>query len=218
MIPASVRRLLRKQAHISTPVRGLVVGLFVAVLLTFCASWYAQRLMADVQALAEPNPMVPVTRNVMAGSDSKLLTKRWRDFGAAKPGEQPVFEISGDDLQTLARERTKVADTLAIKIEKGRTVIRLAYPLNALPFVGGRMGNNYVNLFAVGDPKIIDGRPAFVLRSVMCKGERIEGQRLEWLQSAANAWLRTNLLGSADVLRQVKRIDQEPGVLLLHKQ
>jgi len=217
MIPASIRRLLRKQAHVSTPVRGLVVGLVVAIMLTFCISWYAQRLMADLQALAEPTPMVPVTRNVMVGSDSKLLAKRWRDFAAAKPNEQPVFEISGDDLQTLARERTKVADTLAIKIEKGRTVVRLAYPLSAVPLIGGTLGPNYVNLFAVGDPKIVEGRPAFVLRSVVCKGERIEGQRLEWLQSLTNAWLRTNLAGSADALRQVKKIDQEPSVLLLHK-
>lgn len=217
MIPASLRRLLRKQAHVSSPIRGLLVGLVVAAMLTFCATWYAQRLIADLYALSEPTPMVPVTRNVMAGSDSKLLAKRWKDFGAAKASEQPVFEISGDDLQTLARERSKVADTLVIKVEKGRTVVRLAYPLNVLPLIGSRMGNNYVNLFVIGDPKVVDGRPVFQIRSLVCKGERIEGPRLDWLQSAANAWLRNNLSGSADVVRQVKSIDQEPGVLLFHK-
>lgn len=217
MIPASLRRLLRKQSHISSPVRGLVVGLVVAVMLTFCASWYAQRLMADLLALSEPNPVVPVTRDVMASGDSRNLAKRWRDFGSAKPQEQPVFEISGDDLQTLARQRSKVADTFAVRIEKGRTIVRLAYPLSVVPLIGSRLGPNYVNLFIVGDPMVVEGRPVFQIRSLVCKGERIEGQRLEWVQSAANTWLRTNLAVYADTLRQVKKVDQEAGVLLLHK-
>lgn len=217
MIPASIRRLLRKQAHISSPVRGLVVGILIALLLTFCLSWYGQRLIADLMALSEPTPVVPVTRDVMAGSDVKLIAKRWRDFVAARPVDQPVFEISGEDLQTLARMRSKVADTLSVKVEKGRTLVRLAYPLSAVPLIGSRLGPNYVNLFVTGDPKVVEGKPVFAIRSIICKGEQIEGKRREWLQSVTDAWLRTNLIGTGDGIAQVKRIDQEPGVMLFHK-
>ncbi len=216
MIPASLRRMLRRQAHIGTPVRTIILGAIVAVLATFCVNWYAAQTMRNLLEFSEEKPFVSTPREAIK-ADIRLIERRWREFSSARPEDHAVMEFSSDDCYTLLRLRTPLADGMELRMEKTRTRARFALPLGELPLVGEQMKGRYVNLSASLIPHLEGGVPDLEITSLINQGTEMTDEQRALARQVAVWWLRAQALPYRDTLARVKTVQKENGAFQLQQ-
>ncbi len=216
MIPAALRRVLRRQAHVSPAVRALMLAVVIAMLATYCGGWYGNRLIEDLRSLGEPKPIVTQTRDV-GKADLAVFEKRWREFASAKPNEHALLEVTGDDMQMLVRQRTPIADGLIVRVEKDRAVVRFAYPMKNVPLLGSQFAGTWLNLSGAARIRLEDGVPVIEFKNLYSRGQQLEDDRRRLVEYFANAWLRTHTLPYKFVLGRVQATSQDHGAVMLQQ-
>jgi len=212
----ALRRFILRQSRLGPFTRCLMLLLVLIALGMYCFSWYRDRFFNQLRDAADATANVQATRGSIEG-DMRLFQKRWREFTLAKPGDAAVFDLIEDDIRTLLRARTGLADRSEVKLTHDQAVVAASFPLAEMPYFGERFNDRFLNVTATLTPTLADGIPRVIISKATLGGQpATDGQR-RFLEVLASTWLGNVLLPQRDVLARVKQVRIENDAIYLQQ-
>lgn len=211
-----IRRFVLQQSRLGMFTRCLILLAVLGLLGAFCYSWYSDRFFAQLRDQTDATPAIQPTRLSIEG-DMRLFKKRWRDFSNAKPADEPVFDLTEDDLRSLLRSKTSLADRAEVRLTGDHVTIAFTLPLSDVPFLAQRFADRYLNLSATMTPILTDGVAHVVISQATSGGKNLPEDRRKLLEIVCSAWVYNALIPHREVLARVKQIRIDHGVMYLRQ-
>jgi hypothetical protein len=212
----ALRRFVHRQSRLGSFTRCLILLALLGALAAYCLVWYRDRVFSQLRNAADATALVQPTRVSVEG-DMRLFQKRWREFLHAKPGDAAVFDLTEDDIRTLLRARTALADRSEIHLLHDGGTVSATFPLSEIPYFGDRFNDRFVNLTATMAVTLVDGIPRVTISKATIGGNPLTEEQRKYLELFTSAWLGNALLPQRDVLARVKHTRIENGVLYLQQ-
>jgi hypothetical protein len=211
-----LRRFVLRQSRLGAFTRCLILLIVLAGLGAFCFVWYRDRFFNQLRNSADATPLVQPTRVPIEG-DIRLFQKRWREFAVAKPGDAAVFDLTEDDIRTLLRARSALADRSEVRLVHDQAVVAATFPLADIPFFGDRFNDRFLNVTATITPSLVDGIPRVTINNATIGGQPVSEEQRKNLELICSAWLSNALLPQRAVLARIKQMHVENGVVYLQQ-
>ena len=210
----ALRRFVLRQSRLGMFTRCLILLVVLGLLGTFCFTWYRDRSLTQLRDLTDATPAIQATRLSIEG-DMRLFKKRWRDFSAAKTSDEAVFDLTEDDLRSLLRSKTSLADRADVRLAREQIKVAFTLPLGEVPFLTERFAGRYLNLSATMTPILADGIARVAISQAASGGKNLPEDRRQLLELACSAWIYNALVPQREVLARVKQIRIDNGVMYL---
>ena len=210
----TLRRFVLRQSRLGMFTRCLILLVVLGLLGTFCFTWYRDRSLTQLRDLTDATPAIQATRLSIEG-DMRLFKKRWRDFSAAKTSDEAVFDLTEDDLRSLLRSKTSLADRAEVRLAREQIKVAFTLPLGEVPFLTERFAGRYLNLSATMTPILADGIARVAISQAASGGKNLPEDRRQLLELACSAWIYNALVPQREVLARVKQIRIDNGVMYL---
>ncbi len=212
----ALRRFVLRQSRLGPFTRCLLLLALLAALGAYCLAWYRERFFNQLRNAADATALIQPTRVSIEG-DIRLFQKRWREFTLAKPGDAAVFDLTEDDIRTLLRARSGLADRSEVRLTHDQAMVTVSYPLAEIPYFGERFNDRFLNVIATMTPTLVDGIPRITISKATIGGNPVTDDQRKYLEWLASAWLSNALLSQRDVLARVKHLRIENGVVYLQQ-
>ena len=212
----ALRRFVLRQSRLGMFTRCLILLAVLGALGTFCFTWYRDRFITQLRDLTDATPAVQPTRLSIEG-DMRLFKKRWRDFSAAKPADEAVFDLTEDDLRSLLRSKSSLADRAELRLVRDHAEVAFTLPLGEVPFLSERFAGRYLNLSATMTPSLTEGIARVAISQAASGGKHLSDDRRKLLELACSAWLYNALIPHREILARVKQVRIDNGVIYLRQ-
>lgn len=212
----ALRRFVLQQSRLGMFTRCLILLAVLGILGSLCFTWYRDRFLTQLRDLTDATAAIQPMRLSIEG-DMRLFKKRWRDFSTAKPADEPVLDLTEDDLRSLLRSKTSLADRAEVRLTREHVAIAFTLPLGEVPFLSERFAGRYLNLSATMTPILTDGIARVAISQAASGGKNLPEERRKLLELACSAWLYNALVPHRDVLARVKQIRIDNGVMYLRQ-
>src|SRR5476651_2267128 len=212
----AVRRFVLRQSRLGTFTHCLIVLLLLAAFGAYCFVWYRDRFFNQLRNSADATALIQPTRGSIEG-DIRLFQKRWHEFAVAKPGDAAVFDLTEDDVRTLLRARSSLADRSEVRLVHDQAIAAATFPLAEIPYFGDRFNDRFLNMTATMTPSLVDGIPRVTISKATLAGHPVSDDQRKNLELICSAWLSNALLPQRDVLARVKQMRIENGVVYLQQ-
>ncbi len=210
----TLRRFVLRQSRLGMFTRCLILLVVLGLLGTYCFTWYRDRSLTQLRDLTDATPTIQPTRLSIEG-DMRLFKKRWRDFSAAKTGDEAVFDLTEDDLRSLLRSKTSLADRAEVRLTREQVKVAFTLPLGEVPFLAERFAGRYLNVSATMTPILTAGIARVAISQAASGGKNLPEDRRQLLAFACSAWLYNALVPQREVLARVKQVRIDNGVMYL---
>jgi hypothetical protein len=214
-LPA-LRRFVLRQSRLGTFSRCLIFFVMLAILGAYCFAWYRDRFFNQLRNSADATPLVQPNRVSIEG-DIRLFQKRWREFTVAKPGDAAVFDLTEDDIRTLLRARSSLADRSEIRLSHDQVNVMATFPLAEIPYFGERFNDRFLNVTATLTATLVDGIPRITISKATIGGNPVTEEQRKYLELLTSAWLANALVPQREILARVKQMRIENGVIYLQQ-
>jgi hypothetical protein len=211
-----LRRFVLRQSRLGTFTRCLILLVAVSGLSAYCFAWYRDLVFAQLRESADATALVGATRGSIEG-DLRLFRKRWHEFAVAKPGDQAVFDLSEDDIRTLLRARSSLADRSEVRLVHDQAAVAVTFALADIPYFGDRFNSRFINFTATMMPILADGIPRVSIARATIAGNPVSEEYRKNLELICSSWLNNALVSQRDVLVRVKQMRIENGVIYLQQ-
>lgn len=212
----ALRRFVLRQSRLGPFTRCLILLVMLLALGANCYVWYRDRFFNQLRNSADATALVAPMRVAIEG-DIRLFQKRWREFAVAKPGDAAVFDMTEEDIRTLLRARSGLADRSEIRLTHDQALVAASFPLADIPYFGERFNDRFLNVTATMTATLVDGIPRITMSKATIGGNPVTEEQRKYLELLTSAWLSNALLPQREVLARVKQMRIEKGVMYLQQ-
>ena len=175
-----LRRFVLRQSRLGTFTRCLIVLLVLAALGAYCFAWYRDQFFNQLRNSADATALVQPT-SVSIEGDIRLFQKRWREFTVARPGDAAVFDLTEDDIRTLLRQRSSLADRSEVRLTHDQAIVAVSFPLAEIPYFGERFNDRFLNVTATLTATLVDGIPRITISKATIGGNPVTEDQRKYL-------------------------------------
>jgi len=212
----ALRRFVLRQSRLGTFTRCLILFVLLTSFGLYCFVWYRDRFFTQLRNSADSTALIQPTRISIEG-DIRLFQKRWHEFAVAKPGDAAVFDLTEEDVRTLLRARSGLADRSEVRLVHDQAIVAATFPLTEIPYFGDRFNDRFLNMTATMTPSLVEGIPRVAISKATLAGHPVTEDQRKDLELLCSAWLSNALLPQRDVLVRVKQMRIENGVVYLQQ-